>query len=141
LEGITYLCKNSGNLHGLFAAGKCLIKKEVAKLGYGTLVTDKYAPYRQEAFRRLQTDAGKKLYAKRKTELLSVFGNIQQNMGFRSFSMRGQKKNTGEFWLICSAHYLIKLVRFKGRHSLGFESSALLPVSRSASTNQPEPAA
>lgn len=94
---------------------KCLTKKEDLKRGYRTLVADKYTPYRQEAFRRLQTDAGKELYAKRKTEPESAFGNIRQNMGFRSFSMRGLKKNAGEFWIVCSAHNLMKLVRFMAR--------------------------
>jgi hypothetical protein len=91
---------------------KCLTKKEDKKRGYRTLVADKYTPYRQEVHRRLQTEAGKELYAKRKIEPESVFGNIRQNMGFRSFSMRGLKKNAGEFWIICSAHNLMKLVRF-----------------------------
>jgi len=94
---------------------KCLTKKEDLKRGYRTLVADKYTPYRQEAFRRLRTDAGKELYAKRKTEPESVFGNIRQNMGFRSFSMRGLKRNAGEFWIACSAHNLMKLVRFMER--------------------------
>lgn len=97
---------------------KCLTKKEDLKRGYRTLVADKYTPYRQEAFRRIQTNAGKELYAKRKTEPESAFGNIRQNMGFRSFSMRGLKKNAGEFYIACSAHNLMKLVRFMGRQQL-----------------------
>jgi transposase len=76
---------------------KCLTKKEDLKRGYRTLIADKYTAYRQEACRRLQTDAGKELYAKRKTEPEPVFGNIRQNMGFRSFSMRGLKRNGGEY--------------------------------------------
>lgn len=94
---------------------KCLTKKEDKKRGYRTLVADKYTPYRQESYRRLHTDAGKELYAKRKTEPESVFGNIRQNMGFRTFSMRSQKKNAGEFWIVCSAHNLMKLVRFRAK--------------------------
>lgn len=90
---------------------KCLTKKEDKKRGYRTLIADAFTPLRQEAYRRLLTDEGKDFYAKRKTEPESVFGNIRQNIGFRGFSLRGLPKNRGEFWLICGAHNLMKLVR------------------------------
>jgi transposase len=96
----------------------CLKKKEDLKRGYRTLVTDKYTRYRQEAYRRLQTHEGKQTYALRKIEPESVFGNIRQNMGFRSFSMRGKRKHRGEFFIVCSAHNLMKLVGFQVRKVL-----------------------
>ena len=103
---------------------KCLSKKEDKQRGYRTLVADKYTPYRQEAYRRLQTNEGKAAYALRKIEPETVFGNIRHNIGFRSFSMRGKTKNRGEFFIICGAHNLMKLVRFQIAQRLRIQLAA-----------------
>ena len=60
---------------------------------------------------RLQTSAGKKVYAKRKVTSEPVFGIIKAVMGFRSFLLRGLEAVTGEWNLVCMAYNIKKLHR------------------------------
>jgi Transposase DDE domain len=50
---------------------------------------------------RLKTKAGKAAYALRKQTVEPVFGIIKSVMGFRQFSLRGLRKATGEWNLVC----------------------------------------
>lgn len=52
---------------------------------------------------RLKTKAGRALYALRKQTVEPVFGIIKSVMGFRQFSLRGLKKVSGEWSLVCLA--------------------------------------
>lgn len=52
---------------------------------------------------RLATKAGKAAYALRKQTVEPVFGIIKSVMGFRQFSLRGLRKVTGEWNLVCLA--------------------------------------
>jgi transposase len=52
---------------------------------------------------RLKTKAGRALYALRKQTVEPVFGIIKSVMGFRQFSVRGLKKVSGEWSLVCLA--------------------------------------
>jgi transposase/IS5 family transposase len=52
---------------------------------------------------RLTTRAGKAAYAIRKQTVEPVFGIIKSVIGFRQFSMRGLRKVTGEWNLVCLA--------------------------------------
>jgi transposase len=52
---------------------------------------------------RLATPAGKAAYAIRKQTVEPVFGIIKSVMGFRQFSLRGLRKVTGEWNLVCLA--------------------------------------
>ena len=52
---------------------------------------------------RLTTLAGKAAYALRKQTVEPVFGIIKSVMGFRQFSLRGLRKVTGEWNLVCLA--------------------------------------
>ena len=52
---------------------------------------------------RLSTLAGKAAYAIRKQTVEPVFGIIKSVMGFRQFSLRGLRKATGEWNLVCLA--------------------------------------
>ena len=52
---------------------------------------------------RLATKAGKAAYALRKQTVEPVFGIIKSVMGFRQFSLRGLRKATGEWNLVCLA--------------------------------------
>jgi transposase len=60
---------------------------------------------------RLATDDGAAAYAKRKTTVETVFGNIKANLGFRRFSMRGLDATTSEWRLVCTVHNLLKIHR------------------------------
>ena len=52
---------------------------------------------------RLSTVAGKAAYAICKQTVEPVFGIIKSVMGFRQFSLRGLRKVTGEWNLVCLA--------------------------------------
>ena len=61
--------------------------------------------------RKLQTKAGKAVYAARKTIVEPVFGQIKHARGFRQFLMRGIDKVSGEWALVCLTHNILKLYR------------------------------
>jgi len=69
--------------------------------------------------RKLQTKAGRAVYAKRKEIVEPVFGQIKQARGFRQFLLRGMEKVKGEWSLICTTHNILKLWR-SGRFKPGF---------------------
>lgn len=52
---------------------------------------------------RLHTLAGKAEYALRKQTVEPVFGIIKSVMGFRQLSLRGLRKASGEWCLVCLA--------------------------------------
>jgi transposase len=61
--------------------------------------------------RKLQTKAGRAIYAARKTIVEPVFGQIKQARGFRQFLLRGLLKVRGEWALVCLTHNILKLYR------------------------------
>jgi transposase len=61
--------------------------------------------------RKLATVAGRAIYARRKTIVEPVFGQIKQAQGFRQFLLRGAEKVRGEWALVCTTHNLLKLYR------------------------------
>lgn len=56
---------------------------------------------------KLQTDAGKELYAKRNHTVETAFGIIKAVMGFRGFLLRGIDKVSGE-WSLVSLSYNVR---------------------------------
>ena len=61
--------------------------------------------------RKLQTKAGRTVYAARKTMVEPVFGQIKHARGFRQFLLRGLVKVRGEWALVCLTHNILKLYR------------------------------
>jgi transposase len=61
--------------------------------------------------RKLQTKAGRAVYAARKAIVEPVFGQIKQARGFRQFLLRGLVKVRGEWALVCLTHNILKLYR------------------------------
>jgi len=61
--------------------------------------------------RKLQTQAGRAVYAARKTMVEPVFGQIKEARGFRRFLLRGLTKVRGEWALVCLTHNILKLHR------------------------------
>jgi transposase len=59
--------------------------------------------------RKLQTQAGRAVYARRKAIVEPVNGQIKQARGFRQFLRRGVERVGQEWSLICTAHNLLKL--------------------------------
>lgn len=73
-------------------------------------------PHTEEARRmreRLASDPDKTLYAKRKTIVEPVFGQIKEARGFRRFRLRGLKRVAAEWKFICATHNLLKLFRYQ----------------------------
>jgi transposase len=61
--------------------------------------------------RKLTTKAGHAIYARRKTIVEPVFGQIKQAQGFSRFLLRGVEKVSSEWALICTTHNVLKLYR------------------------------
>ena len=59
--------------------------------------------------RKLRTQAGHAVYARRKTIVEPVNGQIKQARGFRQFLRRGVERVGQEWSLVCTAHNLLKL--------------------------------
>jgi transposase len=60
---------------------------------------------------KLKTPEGKKMYRQRASTIEPVFGIIKAALGFRQFLLRGIKKVTGEWSLVCLAYNLKRLHR------------------------------
>lgn len=58
---------------------------------------------------RLSSKEGGGIYRKRKQTVEPVFGIIKEVMGFRRFSLRGEKQIDGEWSLVCLAYNLKRL--------------------------------
>ncbi len=56
---------------------------------------------------KLRTDEGRRLYAKRKQTVETVFGSIKEALGFRQFRRRGLEKVEGE-WSLMRLAYNVK---------------------------------
>jgi transposase len=61
---------------------------------------------------KLGTESGRALYARRKTIVEPVFGQIKEARGFRRFLLRGLAKIRGEWRLVCLTHNLLKIWRY-----------------------------
>jgi transposase len=62
---------------------------------------------------RLRTTAGRAIYARRKSTVEPVIGNLKRSMGFRQFLMRGFEKASGEWTLACLAWNLRRIHALK----------------------------
>lgn len=52
---------------------------------------------------RLRTSEGRAIYARRKSTVEPVIGNLKRSMGFRQFLLRGLERVTGEWKLACAS--------------------------------------
>jgi transposase len=66
---------------------------------------------KEKMARKLRTKKGRATYAKRKTIVEPVFGQIKRCRGFVQFLLRGIEKMRGEWSLVCLTHNLLKLFR------------------------------
>ena len=69
----------------------------------------------------LASEAGKALYSMRKAIVEPVFGQIKEARGIRRFRLRGLKRVTSEWKLICATHNLLKLFRHRHRSGTNLE--------------------
>jgi hypothetical protein len=75
-----------------------------------TIKTDNKEPLRQQMNAKMEQESSKEVYKKRKQIVEPVFGQLR-NSGFRSFLLRGFKKVSGEFSLVCAGHNFKKIVK------------------------------
>jgi len=66
-------------------------------------------PRLREMRAKLDTDAGRAIYGKRKQTVEPVFGVIKEVMGFRQFLLRGLERVGGEWDLVCLAYNIKRL--------------------------------
>lgn len=57
----------------------------------------------------MQTKEGKELYARRKSTIEPTFGIIKHVMGFKQFLLRGIKKVSGEWDIVCTSYNLKRI--------------------------------
>jgi hypothetical protein len=67
------------------------------------------SPIKEKMEHRMETQAGKELYAQRKQTVEPVFGIIKAAMGFRTFSLRGKAKVELEWTLVTLSYNLKRL--------------------------------
>ena len=91
----------------------CVYKSRCCQSTIGearTLTTDDKEPLRQQMNNKMEDEASKAIYKKRKVIVEPVFGQIK-NSGFRGFSVRGKEKVAGEFSLVCATHNIKKIMK------------------------------
>jgi len=74
------------------------------------ITTDDKEPLHQQMNVKMEQQASKDIYSKRKAIVEPVFGQIK-NSGFRGFSVRGIEKVAGEFSMVCAAHNFKKIAK------------------------------
>ena len=92
-----------------------------------TINTDDKEPLRQQMNEKMELETSKEIYSERKVIVEPVFGQIK-NTGFRGFSLRGYKKTSGEFSLVCTAHNIKKMMKALYKGVLYSKSGKLTPV-------------
>ncbi len=68
---------------------------------------------------KMNSETGREQYRARQGIVEPVFGQIKQARGFRQFLMRGLKKVTLEWKLVCTAHNVLKVFAAGGVAKLG----------------------
>ncbi len=80
----------------------------------GRAVNPDKHPATQRMAERMASDEGQSHYRRRKKIPEPVFGWAKEAMGFRRFSLRGEKKAAGEWNLVCVALNLRRMHRLTG---------------------------
>ena len=91
-----------------------------------SISTDEYESLRQSMREKMSLEESKIIYGDRKKIVEPVFGQIK-NSGFRGFSLRGEKKVSGEFSLVCAVHNIKKLMRAIRRGLVAILNCELVP--------------
>jgi len=77
----------------------------------GSPTAPRHSPLAEAMRDKLRTPEGRAAYARRKAIVEPVFGQTKEVRGFRRFRLRGVRKVTREWALICLTHNLLKLFR------------------------------
>jgi transposase len=95
------------------SCGCCRFRSLCTKSQYRTLEISENYVYEQEMKTKMRGRLGRLIYRQRKCLVEPVFGNMKFNLGFMRYGLRTLNKVRGEFFLICIAHNLKKLARYK----------------------------
>ena len=91
---------------------ECSSRKSCTKSKQGrSLSIDTGEPVRQRMKEKMQSPKSKEVYSKRKSIVEPVFGVLKYVMKFVHFSLRGLKKVSREFSLVCGAYNIKKIVK------------------------------
>ena len=91
-----------------------------------TINTDDKEPLRQQMNAKMEEEASKEIYGKRKVIVEPVFGQIK-NTGFRGFSVRGYEKTSGEFSLVCTVHNIKKMMKSLAQGVVCLANGKMIP--------------
>lgn len=91
--------------------GGCPMAKECLSRGASRRMIrrDAYEPLREELARRMLTEEGRTIYARRAPLAEGVFAIIKRHMGIRRFTRRGRERVDAELIWICIAYNARKL--------------------------------
>jgi len=103
-----YACPGSA---GCPRAAQCVRKKAPCR----TVRRDQYQELREQVGRRMATEAGRAIYARRAPLVEGVFAEIKHVMGIRQFLLRGLENVRTEWEWICTAINLKRLLALFGK--------------------------
>lgn len=89
----------------------CPLAAQCRRAKARTLCRDIYQPSRDELRQRMQSEAARTIYARRAPVVEGVFGTIKSAMGLRRFPRRGRVKVRADWFWICAAFNLRKLIK------------------------------
>lgn len=75
-----------------------------------TVRRDAFEPYREALARRMRTEQGKKIYARRAPIGEGAFAGMKRHLGLRRFTRRGRKRVGAELIWMCIGYNMFKLV-------------------------------
>jgi len=106
-DNVTYLAQEQ--IDGYVATGRIKHGDQPMPVPRGRIGKD--ANLKERMSRKLRTLKGRAIYSKRKEISEPVFGQIKHVRGFRQFLLRGVRKVSAEWDLICLGHNMLKLFR------------------------------
>jgi len=96
---------------------ECAARKECVrgKKPYRIVCRSHQEEIMQEMHERMESEEGKRIYARRKTLVERIFGHIKYNLKFRQFLLRGRQAVESEWLLLCIGMNIRKIRAFLNR--------------------------
>jgi len=94
--------------------GRCAVRLSCTRARYRRLEISDYYKFEQQMKTKMASRTGRVMSVLRRCLVEPVFGNIKFNLGFNRFRLRTLNKVRGEFYLICIAHNLKKMLNLLG---------------------------
>lgn len=114
------------------ACQTCSSQKECSpfkKSPYRNILREVRQDLRDQMKQRLNSQEGKKVYARRLHPIEAIFGHLKYNLGYTRFLLRGLEKVQAEFTLMCLTYNLRKLAKHLLFAPIG-TSSAIFRLTR-----------